>query len=377
VRGRKLPLAGIGADLMIITTALLTACASAPPTPPDFDEAAWLADVKATDIANLYAPHYNEKEKTFFNPWMPRSERRQSGGRRRSWFNRKKPEYPPWPSELYIWKENDYSYLSKPDFDSISFIDHSSFAIKMNRETIITDPFYSKKAVIRSKEVKLKFNYSIVPNRPVILISHNHYDHLDKKSLKSLIKKNAVFLVPLKLKPYIEGWGAKEVYELDWWESITLGSISYTLLPAQHWSMRAAPGQGNSKTLWGGWLIQGAKTVYYSGDTGYFRGFEEFGTKYEIDCALMGAGAYEPRWFMHYQHMNPDEFIRAADDLNAKISIPMHFGTISLSDEPLNYPLYALDEFIKNNPDYARKIKLLRIGEYLELNAIPNEIQNE
>jgi L-ascorbate metabolism protein UlaG (beta-lactamase superfamily) len=266
-----------------------------------------------------------------------------------------------------VWKENDYSYLSGAEFDSISLVGHASMIIKMNRETIFTDPFLSNRAAIASKDVKIKFDYSKVPERPVVLISHNHYDHLDKQSIKALIKKNAVFIVPLKLKSYLEGWGAKEVYELDWWQTLTLGSLVYTFLPAQHWSMRVAAGQGNNKSLWGGWLIQGSKTIYFSGDTGYFRGFEEFGSKYEIDYALMGAGAYEPRWFMHYQHMSPEEFIRAAFDLKAKISVPMHFGTISLSDEPLNYPLYVIDEWTKTNPEYAEKFCLLRVGEYLKM----------
>ncbi|MCL2472074.1 MAG: hypothetical protein FWF26_00200, partial [Treponema sp.] len=96
---------------MIITTVLLASCASEPP--PAFDEDAWLEAVKATDIAKFYAPHYDKEKKTFFNPWMPRSEQRQSGGGQGSWFFRKKPVYPPWPEELYTWVKNDYSYLGK------------------------------------------------------------------------------------------------------------------------------------------------------------------------------------------------------------------------------------------------------------------------
>jgi L-ascorbate metabolism protein UlaG (beta-lactamase superfamily) len=113
--------------------------------------------------------------------------------------------------------------------------------------------------------------------------------------------------------------------------------------------------------------MEGEKTVYFSGDSGYFRGFEEFGNRFSIDYAIMGAGAYEPRWFMHYQHMSPVEAVMAADDLKAKIMIPMHFGVISLSDEPLTYPLYVIDEYIKANPAYAGKIRLLRVGGYLTM----------
>ena len=355
---------------MLFSALLLAACASEPPAPvPEFDDEGWLKTAKAAEISKLYAPHYNEEDKTFFNPWLLRSERQRPPGVKRSgfWFLRKKPEFPPWPAERYTWQKNDYSYLSRPDFDSISYAGHGSLIIKMNNETIFTDPFFSDRAAILSKNVKIKFDYKNVPDAPVVLISHNHYDHLDKQSVKALMNKNAVFIVPLKLKSYLEKWGAKNVYELDWWQSIKLGSVTYTFLPAQHWSRRIAPGQNAGMSLWGGWMIEGSKTIYFSGDTGYFRGFEEIGSKYEIDYAIMGAGAYEPRWFMHYSHMNPAEFIRASDELGARVSIPMHFGIISLSDEPINYPLYVLDEFIKSNAEYAEKIRLLRVGEFLEI----------
>ena len=359
------------AGAVLISVMLLAACSSEPPPQQiPFNEEGWLAAVKAADLSKLYAPHYNEKTKTFFNPWMPRSEMRQppEGVKKRGFFFfRKKPVYPPWPEEHYLRLENDYSYLLNPAFDSISFAGHASMIIKMNEETIFTDPFFSDRAAILSKDIKIKFNYDNVPERPVVLISHNHYDHLDKQSVKALMKKNAVFIVPLKLKAYLEKWGAKEVYELDWWESVSIGPVTYTLLPAQHWSRRIAIGQKGGMSLWGSYMIQGSKTVFYSGDSGYFRGFEEFGSKYEIDYAIIGAGAYEPRWFMHYSHLGPSEFIRAADELGAKISIPMHFGIISLSDEPLNYPLYAIDEFIKGKPEYGRKIRLLRVGEYFRI----------
>jgi L-ascorbate metabolism protein UlaG (beta-lactamase superfamily) len=239
----------------------------------------------------------------------------------------------------------------------------------MNENTIFTDPFFSDRAAAAGKEVKIKFNYANVPEKSVVLLTHNHYDHLDKDTIKELIKKNAVFLVPLKMKKCIESWGAKDVHELDWWDTISIGDIIYTFVPAQHWSLRLAPGNGSGKTLWGGWIIEGSKTVYFSGDTGYFRGFEEFGRRWDIDYALITAGSYDPRWFMHYAHMNPEEFIMAADDLGAKISIPMHVGTISLSNEPITYPLFVIDEYIKNTPEYSEKIKILRVGEYLKIHS--------
>ncbi|MDR0497163.1 MAG: MBL fold metallo-hydrolase [Treponema sp.] len=334
----------------------LFSCKSAPP--PDFDKALWLQSVKTQELDSVYAPHVDTNG-TFFNPWMQRPEHRGN------WRNRDKKEFDDFPVEKYSHLENDYSYLLNKNFDSISYAGHSSMIIKMNGDTIFTDPFFSNRALILSKKLKLKFDFSKVPDQPIVLISHNHYDHLDKKSVKQMIKKNAVFLVPLKLKNFFIKLGAKEVYELDWWESVRIGSLNYTFLPAQHWSRRL--GQKAGTTLWGGWLVEGSKTVYFSGDSGYFRGFEEFGNRYEIDYAIIGAGAYEPRWFMHYSHLNVQEFFLATDDLNAKFATPFHFGVITLSDEPLTYPLYEIEQHIGKYPEYANRIKPLRVGEYFRM----------
>jgi len=325
-----------------------------------FDEEKWREQVDSVDTALFYAPHVKD-DGTFFTPWMER-ERRRMGG----WLLRRldsKPRYDSFPAEQYSAVPNDYAYLSNPDNNSISFAGHASMIIKMDAQTIFTDPFFSNAAVVVRKKVRIKFDFSKVPPEPVVLISHNHYDHLDKYSVKQLIKKDAIFIVPLKLKKLITKWGAREVHELDWWQSVSLGPVTYTLLPAQHWSRRI--GQKGGATLWGSYLIEGSKTVYFSGDSGYFRGFAEFGRRYDIDYAIVGAGAYEPRWFMHYSHLNVAEFFRTVDDLGAEITIPMHFGIISLSDEPILYPLYEVDKFISLNPEYSRRVRPLRAGEYL------------
>jgi len=342
--------------LVVLVFLGFISCASNPQ--PDFDEADWLARVKSADIQSLYAPHVNP-DGAFFNPWMQRPERRGS------WRSRDRKTFDDFPVEKYSHVENDYSYFTDKNFDSISFVDHASIVIKMNGVTVFTDPFFSNYALIVGKKLKRKFDFSKIPDRPVVLISHNHYDHLDKKTVKQMIKKNAVFLVPLKLKGFFTRLGAKEVYELDWWESVQVGPLKYTFLPAQHWSRRI--GQKSGATLWGGWLVEGARTVYFSGDSGYFRGFEEFGKRFDIDYALIGAGAYEPRWFMHYQHLNVEEFFRAADDLKAKTAIPFHFGVISLSDEPLLYPLYEIDRFFALHPEYVERVRPLKVGEYLRM----------
>jgi L-ascorbate metabolism protein UlaG (beta-lactamase superfamily) len=337
----------------------LFSCATSPP--PEFDEAEWLKGVKSEDPSSLYTRHLNP-DGTFFNPWLKRPERK---GR---WSSKNRKAFDVFPEEKYSHVKNDYSYLGNKSFDSISYAGHASTIIKMDGETVFTDPFFSNYAFILGKKVKIKFDFSNVPEKPVVLISHNHYDHLDKKTVRQMIKKNAVFLAPLNLKDFFTGLGAKEVYELDWWESVQLGHLTYTFLPAQHWSRRL--GQKSGASLWGGWLVKGSKTVYYSGDSGYFCGFEEFGNLFDIDYAILTAGAYEPRWFMHYQHMNVAEFFRAVDELKAKAAIPFHFGVITLSDEPLNYSLYEIEQHIVRNPEYAGRVRPLRVGSIFEFRGL-------
>jgi len=327
---------------------------------PEFSETEWYERTQSADSALLYAPHMSS-DGSFFNPWLQRQ--RHKG--RRSWFFSKKEKFEK-PSEAqYGNVPNDYPYLSDNSFDSITFAGHASMIIKLDGQNIFTDPFFSNAALVVQKKVKIKFDFSKVPEKPVVLISHNHYDHLDKYSVKQLAKKDAVFIVPLGLKKLVTDYGAKEAYELDWWQSITFNSIEYTLLPAQHWSRRI--GQSGGKTLWGGFLIQGSKTIYFSGDTGYFTGFKEFGSRWNIDYAILGAGAYEPRWFMHYSHMNVREFFLAAEDLKTKCAIPMHFGIISLSDEPVLYPLFEIHDTINQYPYLAENILPLRVGEFLKI----------
>ena len=356
---QKIPLFSLLISLLIF---FLTQCA----TPPPFDEDEWLQRSGAADETLLYASYVNP-DGTFYNPWLQRQRRHRSGSWRRSGPVR---EYDAFSEAEFSHVSNDYTYLSDNNFNSISYVGHGSFIIKTDGETIFTDPFFSDAALILRKKVRIKFDFSKIPDCSVVLISHNHYDHFDKYSVKKMIKKGAVFIVPLGLKKTVEKWGAKEVYELGWWESISLGSdpsaqVTYTLLPAQHWSRRL--GQKGGTTLWGGFLIQGSKTFYYSGDTGYFIGFREFGRRYKIDYALLGAGAYEPRWFMHYSHMNVEEFFRAATDLGSDIAIPFHFGVIRLSEEPLLYPIYEVSKFIGQNPQYSGRVRPLRVGEHIEM----------
>ncbi|GAB7141226.1 hypothetical protein RsTz2092_11920 [Deferribacterales bacterium RsTz2092] len=342
----------------------LTALTGCSPLPP-FDETEWTRRTSEQDVGLLYAEHYGENG-LFFNPWMLRG-----GGMSlvRALKNRiaENPFNPEFSDANLTNVDNDYSYLNDSYNQSISFVGHATFIIKLAGNTIFTDPFLSDTALVVRKEVKIKFDIDNLPNNLVVLLSHNHYDHLDSDTIKEIsAKKNAIYIVPLGLANLMRRYGAIEVYELDWWQSKTIGDVTYTFLPAQHWSRRI--GQRDSSTLWGGFMLTGAgKTIYFAGDSGYFVGFKEFGRLYNIDYALVGVGAEEPRNIMHYAHTNPDEFFKAAADLGAKKAIPMHFGVIRLGREPVLYPLYQVYEHLKAHPELVKSTCPLRVGEFTKI----------
>ncbi|MEJ2058551.1 MAG: MBL fold metallo-hydrolase, partial [Desulfofustis sp.] len=149
-------------------------------------------------------------------------------------------------------------------------------------------------------------------------------------------------IVPVGLKDYVATLHDGEIVELDWWESVEAGPAQVTGLPAQHWSRRI--GQGRNETLWASYMIDTpAVTIYYGADSGYFVGYREFGKMFEpIDYALLPISAYQPRWFMHYAHINVDEALLAFEQLGAHWFVPTQWGTFRLGDNPPGYPILDL-----------------------------------
>jgi N-acyl-phosphatidylethanolamine-hydrolysing phospholipase D len=179
----------------------------------------------------------------------------------------------------------------------------------------------------------------------------------------------ARWLVPLGLGPLLRRMGAADVRELDWWEEADDGPFHLTCLPAQHWSNRATVPRNAS--LWCSWLIEAAgRRVYFAGDTGWFPGFGEYGRRFRpIDAALVPIGAYEPRWFMRYQHVNPAEALAAAQALLARELVAMHWGVFVLTDEPLDEPPRALARAVAAAGDAAPAVRVPAVGERWEVAA--------
>ncbi|MFY7992143.1 MAG: MBL fold metallo-hydrolase [Bacteriovoracaceae bacterium] len=253
-----------------------------------------------------------------------------------------------WPEKIEN-KDYELSELGPNDPFIITWVNHASFLIRFHGLTILTDPIYAERASPLSfagpKRVREPgIVWEKMPKVDVVLISHNHYDHLDLETIKRLNEKfSPVFVVPLGDKDLLESIGVKNIEEKDWWEEIRFEDKKITFLPSQHWSARGL--FDKSKSLWGSYMIDnGQQRIYFAGDTGYGKHFKLIKEKYgSPDIALLPIGAYEPRWFMKDHHMNPEDAVLAHRDLGAKKSVGMHFGTFQLTDEWIDAPVKDLE----------------------------------
>lgn len=235
----------------------------------------------------------------------------------------------------------------------ISWLGHSTFIIRVNNKILITDPLFGD-VPLHKRRVNFPYKIEELPKVDYILISHSHYDHLDISSIKQLSKFNPKVIAPLGTGRYLQKIANIEVIELEWFQSIK-DNIQIRLLPAKHWGRRGA--FDLNKTLWGSFLID---SIYFAGDTSYSNHFKMIGDKYQIDIALLPIGAYRPEYIMKSNHINPAEAIQGALDLKTRLTIPMHYGTFKLSDEPMSEPI---EWFKREAKEKSVDYKTFNIGE--------------
>ena len=271
---------------------------------------------------------------------------------------------------------------------AITWIGHATMLVQMGGLNILTDPVFSDRASpvqfagpkrYQSPGIALKD----LPHIDVVLLSHNHYDHLDTNSVKALNSQAGgapLFIVQLGVKKWFAAEGITNVQQLDWWDKTTVktaaGQVEVHFTPVQHWSARSL---GDRRaTLWGGYALFASDFhTYFSGDTGYSQDFIDTQKYFAdrqtdakgggFDIALIAVGAYEPRWFMKEQHVNPEEAVQIHLDLKAKRSIGVHWGTFDLTDESLDQPPkdLAAARAAKNLPQEA--FDVMAIGQTLKL----------
>jgi L-ascorbate metabolism protein UlaG (beta-lactamase superfamily) len=233
---------------------------------------------------------------------------------------------------------------------AVTYVNHATLLLQFPGLNVLTDPVYSDRVSPvqwsgprRVRQPGLAFEQ--LPQVDVVLVSHNHYDHLDLDTLQRLERDHRpLVLTGLGNQAFLAEHGLARVAEFDWWQQTMHGSARITFTPAQHWSGRSLGGR--NRTLWGGFVIETPeRRAMFAGDTGYWRHFREIRARFgRMDLALLPIGAYEPRWFMADQHLDPDEAVRAHLDLEARLSVGMHFGCFQLTDEGIDAPIVALEQ---------------------------------
>ena len=252
----------------------------------------------------------------------------------------------------------------------LTWIGHSTFLIQIGGLNVLTDPHFTGRASPLNwagpeRLVAPGLALEDLPPIDVVLISHNHYDHLDEGSVRALARRHpkAVFFVPLGLRRWLQRRRVRNAIELDWWQSHVGHAFKVTAVPAQHFSGRTATDR--DLTLWCGFVLEAAgRRVFFAGDTGYSKDFADIGKHFApIDLALLPIGAYEPRWFMRAMHVNPEEAVQIHRDVGARLSVAMHWGTFRLTEEPLDEPPRFLAKALADAGVPAEAFWVLRHGE--------------
>jgi L-ascorbate metabolism protein UlaG (beta-lactamase superfamily) len=257
----------------------------------------------------------------------------------------------PWPEHSSEPSRKIPDDLISSQSDFACYVNHATVLLQISGLRILTDPIFSERSSpfqwVGPKRIRPPgIAFEDLPKIDFVLISHNHYDHLDLPSLLRLEARDApTFLVGLGNAALLESHGVKSVRELDWGQRCELGGIDFHFVYCQHWSARGAGDR--CQTLWGSWIMKArsGRSIYFAGDTGYSDHLREQGLELgPFDLALLPIGAYEPRWFMRYQHMNPADSTQAHLDLRARRSMAIHFGTFPLADEAIDAPAKDLAE---------------------------------
>lgn len=263
-----------------------------------------------------------------------------------------------------------------PDQLTITWVGHTSFLIQLGGLNILLDPVWSARAspvqfAGPRRWVPPAVDFDRLPPVDVVLLSHDHYDHLDSGTIAHLVARYPAIRwhTPLGVGDFLRQRGAREITECDWWEETTVGGLHLTCLPAQHFSGRTL-GRRN-RTLWCGWSLRSSRhAVFFAGDTALHPEFEAIGKQSgPFDVAILPIGAYEPRWFMGSVHMNPEDCMKAVAHLTSSqsgkrlIVTASHWGTFKLTDEPMDEPPQRMRQVWQAAGCNADDLWIMRHGE--------------
>ena len=275
---------------------------------------------------------------------------------------------------------NDPEYLRHNRTEpTLTWIGHASFLLQFDGLNILTDPHMSQRAsplswMGPSRKVAPGLAFEDLPPIDLVILSHNHYDHLDQKTIEKIHHQqkghSPRFFVPLGLKAWFAKLGIEDVVELDWWETSQLGDLALHAVPVQHFSGRG-PIDSN-KTLWAGWVLEWSNfTFFFAGDTGYSADFKDIGMRWGgFDLSAIPIGAYLPRWFMQTVHVTPEEAVEIHRDVQSRYSVGMHWGTFVLSDKPMDEPPGRLRAALKEMAIPSEQFFMMQHGETRDLSFL-------
>uniref|UniRef100_F6PVG1 N-acyl-phosphatidylethanolamine-hydrolyzing phospholipase D n=1 Tax=Xenopus tropicalis TaxID=8364 RepID=F6PVG1_XENTR len=286
-------------------------------------------------------------------------------------------------------------FVQYPDFAGktengirVTWLGHASVMVEMDDVIFLTDPIFSQHASPLSFAGPKRFrgppcSVEQLPKIDAVVISHNHYDHLDYNTVVGLNERFGTELrwfVPLGLLNWMQSCGCDNVIELDWWEQNCVpghDEVTFVFTPCQHWCKRTPI--DDNKVLWGSWSVLGpSNRFFFAGDTGYCAAFEEIGKRYgPFDIAAIPIGAYEPRWFMRSQHVDPEEAVRIHADVRAKKSIAIHWGTFALANEHFLDPPRKLSEALERYGLNIDDFFVLNHGESISLNMDNDDLSED
>ena len=252
---------------------------------------------------------------------------------------------------------------------SVTWVGHSTLVVQLDGVTVLTDPHWGERASPLSWAGPRRLGppglaFDDLPPIEVVVISHDHYDHLDLETVKRLAAKHdPLFLVPLGLKRWFANNGMMRVEELDWWQEHEHRGLRFVCVPAQHFSQRTM--WDRDTRLWASWAVLGpTRRLYFGGDSGYFDGFKAAGERLgPFDLAALAIGAYLPPEIMRFTHTTPEQAVQAAEDLRARVLLGIHWGTFDLADEPLGEPPVRMLAEARRRGIGPDRAWMLRIGE--------------
>lgn len=278
---------------------------------------------------------------------------------------------------------NDPAALrSNRERPTLTWIGHSTFLVQLEGANFLTDPIFTNRAspfkhAGQKRVTPVGLKLEDLPPLDFILISHDHYDHLNKATLRALHERQRenppLIIAPAGLGPWFRKRGFPRVAELGWWESLEIAGLRLHGVPAQHWSQRI-PWLIN-RSHWNGFVVEGkGGKLFFPGDTGYSKDFADIRAKLgPMNVSLLPIGAYEPRWFMEPMHTNPDDAVRIHQDLGSRLSVAMHWGTFVQTDEPWDEPPLKLAASMRERGVSEDAFIVMRHGETRDLGVVWGE----